>query len=93
MDSKQPDSNYPLAAIRCPPRYINSPAMDQCVLTVLVTPGEAPIRCRRRVWEQDPGSRVCYSCHPRGRERTIEDAVRRVLDQRPSEVGAMAGHP
>lgn len=55
--------------------------MEQCVLTVLVAPGVDPIRCRRRVWEGDPNSGVCYSCHPRGREKVIEDTVRRMLHE------------
>lgn len=61
---------------------------EQCVLTVLTAPGVEPIRCRRRVWEQDPGSHACYSCHPRGREKAAEDAVRRVMSESRRDYGS-----
>ena len=67
-------------AILTPRRY--NLAMNTCALTVLVKPGAEPIRCRRKVWEDDPASGVCYACHPRGRDQAIERVVRRVLKER-----------
>lgn len=55
--------------------------MAQCSLWILVTAREPPIQCRRRVWEADLRSGVCYSCHPRGREKSVERIVKQVLDR------------